>query len=352
MQDETPARPGQRQMLVVAGSGRSGTSLFTGLTGRLGVYIPKPEVSANRSNPRGFGEPRWLVDFHNDLLSSVDVVVEDGRPEAWELSDQVAERAGAMEALCDWLGLQFEHNPRIVVKDPRLAWFFHLHRAAADKLGAEVHVATMLRHPAEVMRSREIAYGTRTNSTTRVIGWLNMMLGIESRTRDLPRATVRYDDLLVDWRSAMTTADETIGMGLFARASADQVADAADLVDPTLHRSTADWDELALPGRVLDLATRAYDAYGRLVGVGAAEQGDARVRLDAIRAELTAYYDECFDVARNRTGANVRKEKRKAVRRVREEMRAAQRETRLTTRVTAGLTAGRRAAASRLRRSS
>ena len=51
-----PAVPasGGRQMLVVAGSGRSGTSLFTGLTGRLGVHIPKPEVSANRSNPRGF----------------------------------------------------------------------------------------------------------------------------------------------------------------------------------------------------------------------------------------------------------------------------------------------------------
>ena len=48
---------------------------------------------------------------------------------------------------------------------------------AAAKVGADVHVATMLRHPAEVMRSREIAYGTRTNNTTRVIGWLTMMLG-------------------------------------------------------------------------------------------------------------------------------------------------------------------------------
>ena len=76
MHEGTSAPAGRRQMLVVAGSGRSGTSLFTGLTGRLGVYIPKPEVSANRSNPRGFGEPRWLVDYHNELLSSADVVVE------------------------------------------------------------------------------------------------------------------------------------------------------------------------------------------------------------------------------------------------------------------------------------
>ncbi len=105
-----------------------------------------------------------------------------------------------------------------------------------------------------------------------------MMLGTELRSRDLPRATVRYDDLLVDWRSAMTQADETIRMGLFDRATPEQIADAGDLVDPTLHRSTAEWDELELPPRLLDLATRTYDTYGRLVGVPAAEQGETRAR--------------------------------------------------------------------------
>jgi hypothetical protein len=320
MHDPAPS-PGGRQMLVVAGSGRSGTSLFTGLTGRLGVHIPKPEVSANRSNPRGFGEPRWLVDYHNDLLSSVDVVVEDGRPEAWDLTDELAQDPKALGPLVDWLELQFAENDRIVVKDPRLAWFLELHRVAAAKVGADVRVATMLRHPAEVMRSREIAYGTRTANTTRVIGWLTMMLGTEVRSRDLPRATVRYDELLADWRTAMTQADATIGMGLFEHATEAQLADADALVDPQLRRSNADWDELGLPARVLDLATRTYDTYGRLVGTTPAEQETTRGELDALRDELGAYYDECFEVSRNRTGAFARREKRKVARRIREEMR-------------------------------
>lgn len=344
MQEESTAPAGRRQMLVVAGSGRSGTSLFAGLTGRLGVHIPKPEVSANRSNPRGFGEPRWLVDFHNDLLSSVDVVIEDGRPEAWELTDKVAERPDVLDRLVDWLEGQFAENNRLVVKDPRLAWFFELHLAAAERLGAEVHVATMLRHPAEVMRSREIAYGTKTSNTTRVVGWMNMMLGTELRSRDLPRATVRYDDLLVDWQAAMTQADQLIQMGLFDLATPEQIADASDLVDPTLHRSTADWDELELPPRLLDLATRTYDLYGRLVGVPASETGETRAQLDEIQAELTAYYDESFDVARTRTGATVRREKRRAVRRVREELDTAAPESRLAE--------IRRTVAGKLRRSS
>jgi hypothetical protein len=249
-----------------------------------------------------------LVDYHNELLSMVDVAIEDGRPEAWELTDKVAERPEALDRLTVWLEEQFGQNERIVVKDPRLAWFFELHRAAADRLGAEVHVATMLRHPAEVMRSREIAYGTKTSNTTRVVGWMTMMLGTELRSRDLPRATVRYDDLLTDWRAAMTQADETIRMGLFDRATPEQVADAGDLVDPTLRRSVAEWEELELPPRLLDLATRTYDTYGRLVGVPADAQAETRAE---------------FDVARTRTGANVRREKRKVARRVREEMRAA-----------------------------
>jgi hypothetical protein len=346
MHDESPVQHGRRQMLVVAGSGRSGTSLFTGLTGRLGVHIPKPEVSANRSNPRGFGEPRWLVDYHNDLLSSVDVVVEDGRPEAWELTDELAGDQSALGPLVEWLEAQFGESERIVVKDPRLAWFLELHRAAAAKVGAEVHVATMLRHPAEVMRSREIAYGTRTKNTTRVVGWMTMMLGTEVRTRDLPRATVRYDDLLTDWRAAMAAADATIGMGLLDRATEEQLRDAGDLVDPSLHRSSADWDELELPTRVLDLATRTYDAYGRLVGAPADSQATTRAELDALRDELGAYYDECFDVARTRTGAFARREKRKAVRRVREELRQAAADQ------PHGVTELARRAVGRLRRSS
>jgi hypothetical protein len=323
MQDETSAQPGRRQMLVVAGSGRSGTSLFTGLTGRLGVHIPKPEVSANRSNPRGFGEPRWLVDYHNDLLSSVDVVVEDGRPEAWALTDKLADDEQSLAPLVAWYESQFSRCERLVVKDPRLAWFVQLHRAAAARVGADVRVATMLRHPAEVMRSREIAYGTRTSNTTRVIGWLTMMLGTEIRTRDLPRATIRYHDLLAEWRATMESADATIGLELLDHASPEQLADAGDLVDPTLHRSTAGWDELELPPRVLDLATRCFDTYGELVGTGPSEQTGTRAALDDLWAELTSYYDECFDVARTRTGAFVRREKRRVARRVREEMRQA-----------------------------
>jgi hypothetical protein len=280
-------------------------------------------VSANRSNPRGFGEPRWAVDFHNELLKRVDVVVEDGRPEAWDLTAKLVEKPEVVDALADWLSQQFVEADRLVVKDPRLAWFFEVYRVAATRLDADLRVATMLRDPAEVMKSREVAYGTRTGNTTRIVGWMNMMLGIEARTRDLPRATLSYPDLLTDWKAAIGQADESLGLGLVSGASEAAVAEADDLVDPGLRRSIIDWDELGLPSRTRDLAARVYETYGRLVGTMPGAQTEVRAQLDALGAEFVDFYDECFDVARTRTGATVRKERRKAIRRVREEQRDA-----------------------------
>ena len=132
MQDVTPEARGQRQMLVVAGSGRSGTSLFAGISGRLGLHIPQPEVKANDTNPRGFGEPRWAVAFHKEPLAAVDVTHDDGRPQAWDPAG-VLERPEASRPRLDWLEEQFDQAARIVVKDPRLGWFLPLYQAAAAR---------------------------------------------------------------------------------------------------------------------------------------------------------------------------------------------------------------------------
>jgi hypothetical protein len=313
----------QRQILVVAGSGRSGTSLFTGLADRLGLHVPQPEVMADETNPRGFGEPRWLVDFHEELLSATDVMVVDGRPEAWDLTDAVAEDPDVLDRLVGWLEAELAVSDRIVLKDPRLAWFVELHRRAADRVGADLRLATMLRHPAEVMRSRELAYGSNASATARTVGWVTIMLGIERRSRSLPRAVVRYDDLMTDWRSTVSSADATLGLGLVDDAGEQQLADAATLVDPTLHRSGASWDDLDIPPRLLDLTVRTYDALGRMVGVPEADPHETHAGLDALSAELRDYYDECAEVAVSRASATARAEKRKVARRLRRKLREA-----------------------------
>lgn len=309
-----PSPRSRPALLLVAGSGRSGTSLFTGLAGRLGMRIPQPEVVADPSNPHGFGEPRWAVDFHERLLKSVDVGREDARPDAWTDSAAVASRPAAREQLRAWLSEQFSGADRVVVKDPRLTWFLDLYRAASADLGVDVHVATMLRHPAASIKSRELAYGTRSSHATRTVGWLNMMLFTELHTRDLPRSLVRYDDLLTDWRATFERVEEQLALPLLAPASAEQLAAADALVDPSLRRAEPDWAELGLPGELQSLAEAAYAALRSGAAGSDVPAEQARTELDAVRAAYTDYYANAESVARSSIAAARAKERRRAQR--------------------------------------
>src|ERR671914_378348 len=71
--------PAKRRIVFVVGSGRSGTSTMTGALQTLGMHVPQPEVAADETNPKGFGEPQWVVDFHTELLQRCNVQVSDSR---------------------------------------------------------------------------------------------------------------------------------------------------------------------------------------------------------------------------------------------------------------------------------
>src|SRR5215212_2758263 len=179
-----------RRLVLVVGVGRSGTSLLTGVLGQLGFHIPQPEVQADDTNPRGFGEPRWVVDFHSRLLADRKVTVNDSRPAAWA---QIAEAAApAHGELREWLGGQLEQADDIVVKDPRTVWFLDLWTRCAADLGARTSFVTMLRHPAEIVASARKSYGPGLTEAGRAAAWINVTLQTERATRDAQRAFVRY----------------------------------------------------------------------------------------------------------------------------------------------------------------
>jgi hypothetical protein len=297
-------------LLVVAGPGRSGTSLFTGLASRLGLYIPRPEVVANKSNPRGFSEPRWAVELHKELLASVDVTIEDSRPSAWDRTAKVAERGPVRDRLQSWLKEQFQESDRVVIKDPRLAWFLDLYRAVAAEIAVDLQVVTMLRHPTESMKSREIAYGTG-NSTTRLTGWINLVQSVEVRTRDLPRATIRYEDLLTDWQSTLLAAEGPLRLPLVSGASDAQVEDAGSLVDVSLRRSTADWTSHELPPELQTLGQSTYDAMSAAAVSGPEEPADVNEEMDRLRAAYVRLYRDAEAVARSTIVAARSDERRK-----------------------------------------
>ena len=207
----------QPALVLVVGVGRSGTSLLTGILGGLGFHVPQPEVSADATNPRGFSEPRWVVDFHTRMLRRHRVTVNDSRPQAWDITFAATEDLTARVALREWLAAELRAGHPIVVKDPRTVWFLPLWVLAAGDLGVETTFVTMLRHPAEVLKSAVTSYGTWQSEASRAAAWLNVALETELVTRGHRRAVVRYDDLLADWRREIARIGELLALPLTHR---------------------------------------------------------------------------------------------------------------------------------------
>jgi hypothetical protein len=287
----------RRTLLLVAGSGRSGTSLFSGLLQRLGFYVPQPEVPADDTNPRGFAESQWVVDFHARWLRRAEVQPSDARPAAWSLVAETTLDERIVNEVASWLGKQFRQADHIVIKDPRLLWFLPLWRRAAEKTGVAAKVASVLRHPAAVAHSKQRSYGDWHGEVGRTAGWINQMLFTERATREMPRAFVRYEDLLDDWPRVVGRAADVLGRSVVADAPTSKLRDAHAFVDPGLVRSRADWpDDLAIPAA---LHAQAQEVWELMTQLADEDQGALNDKLDAARARYIDYYTEAEMIAQS-----------------------------------------------------
>ncbi len=302
---ETPAGgasappSGDRRLVFVVGSGRSGTSTMSGTLQTLGIHVPQPEVSADDTNPKGFGEPQWVVDLHDDLLKRCQVQVSDARPSAWFEAGKLATDDELRERLHTWVEQQFvEGGSEIVVKDPRLSWFLGLWRGAAVRAGATPSYITMLRPVTEVVGSKQKYYSTRFGEVSRTAAWVNMMLHTERATRDGVRAFVRYHDLLDDWTVPLFALGEQFHLKGVQTASANDIRKVHNFIDPSLRRVSATWEDLHVPPRLREVADETWQALDSM----AEPEGDTaevRARLDQLRVAYADLYDESEALAQS-----------------------------------------------------
>jgi hypothetical protein len=311
------------RVVVVAGAGRSGTSTVAGALVRLGLYLPEPQVPPDETNPRGFYESQWVVDFHKSLLNRGPAVVRtlDSRPEAAGLAAQVPDDDDAAR-LGAWLD-QWSDQPQLLVKDPRAFWFHDLWRREVTARGAQLGFVTMLRHPAEVAASRDTHYTPtargeafrRQRATANIAGWCVACLETEAATRDDRRAFVRYADLLADWRTTLGGVVERLGLDVPLPFADPHPVD--EFIEPSLNRSESSWDGVDVPDTLRAVAEGVWEQMNRL----ADDPADAGVpaALAALRADYERLFDHAVGVAldhtqarevhvRRRTRANVREE--------------------------------------------
>jgi hypothetical protein len=191
----------------------------------------------------------------------------------------------------------------VVIKDPRLLWFLPLWNQVGSELDAAVHVVTMLRHPAEVVNSKLNWYpNVKLVEANRVAGWLNTMLFTERATREYRRAFVRFDDLLEDWTQQIARISAQLDVLSLVNARARDQASADSVVDRSLYRSKATWENLDVPEGLVRLAEQVWEDLLPLAGAGDA----ALAPLDKHREEYVSYYRHAEHVAQSTTLAAIR----------------------------------------------
>ncbi len=327
---EPASRP---RVVVVAGSGRSGTSTVAGVLKMLGLHIPQPEVPGDRTNPRGFFEPQWAVRFQSRLLRQASVLLTDSRPQGFTRTEEIGRRDEVVAEAGAWLREHLESDQagrdgvvELIVKDPRNSWFLPMWRRAARDAGADVAFLTMLRHPAEVVGSKTKYYKgasagetPRHAQTTRVASWINVVLFSEAGTRDADRSFVLYNDLLDDWRSTMKRA--LAELGLRERELTEDIqAEVDGFVDPGLRRVRTEWDEIDCPDDVRELAQEVWEQLCVLAERGGFDD-DAQERLDAARERYTSMYADAEALAQSSADAARREGAREARRKAAREKR-------------------------------
>jgi hypothetical protein len=289
----------QRSLVLVAGPGRSGTSLFTGIMQRLGFYVPQPEVAPDATNPRGFGESVWAVDFHAGLLKRARVHMSDARPAAWARTAQVALDASVQRQLRRWLKKQFGQADDLIIKDPRLSWFLPLWRRCAEDVGAAPRFVTVLRHPAAVIDSKQRSYGAWQGDVSRAASWLNQMLFTERATRDAPRVFVRYDDLLLDWTRVIGRVAEALDLAAIRDAPVVAMRRAHEYVDQSLSRSRSSWDDVEIPAALREQADSVWELVTQLATDDEPDLQALTEKLEAARAAYIDLYTEAEGIAQS-----------------------------------------------------
>ena len=169
---DLPSRSAPRPVVVVLGSGRSGTSLLMQVLAALGMRVSEEMIEARRDNPRGFYEDAPIVRIQADLLRALGAWPFHPLPADW--LEAPCTRSAAAD-LATVLGQRLAGEGLWGFKDPRTATFLPLWRQVFAAMNVTPRFVLALREPGSVIRSFMTAY--QADAATAEAVWL-------ARTRD------------------------------------------------------------------------------------------------------------------------------------------------------------------------
>ena len=229
----TSASP-ERDILVVAGMHRSGTSAMARVLGLAGAHMPERLIKPGSDNPLGFWEPQDIVALNDEILRIIGSDWNDAfgirADELASAHEDLVERARSI------LSLNYGDAPLAVMKDPRVSNLVSLWRKAMQAEGFAPAFVIMVRDPLEVAQSIAARGGGSIQGS--MLSWLSHMISVERDTRDLPRVFVSYDALVEDWEGVLAKVRRDLSLPL--PVSSDQALEISNFLSRSARHHAAD----------------------------------------------------------------------------------------------------------------
>lgn len=204
-----PKNAAKRQMFLVLGMHRSGTSTLSGLLHNLGCRLPETLMAATERNPKGYFESLPVSEFNEQLLKKTGSgwkSLQTMSPD-WIGSAEGRTMQGQAKEL---LEQEFGTDPLVVFKDPRICRMVPFWTAAAQACGFEVRPILIHRNPLEVAKSLVERDGIETTEGFMI--WLQHVLMAEYATRKTDRVITSYDQILSDWKAQVAGIETKFGL--------------------------------------------------------------------------------------------------------------------------------------------
>lgn len=278
---DTHTSPG---LMVILGSGRSGTSVVARMTRVFGYALGDNLKGADAGNAGGYFEDRELLSINESLIALLGLVNHTAKPLAphWLDSSLVV---GYQRRAERWLSRRLQTHHRFCMKDPRVSRLLPFWQRVFDAVGVTPDYIVAHRHPLTSAASlcKEVAREGGQLGANRALRSLLARTAALAGLEDPRVAVCDYDRLL--------TAPGEQARSL-ARAL-DQVVDEAALeafeqfVSPALNTSSE--QAQAFEGQVHPALARAAHAANDLM----ARIDNAQVSWSEARPELTSLARLC-----------------------------------------------------------
>ena len=278
-----PAPSAARTGILVAGMHRSGTSAVARVLTIAGCDLPGTLVQAKPDNAAGFWESQPVVDLNDELLAATGSCWDDWRPfeRDWFASPAAGRfRNRALKVLRQ----EYGESRLFVLKDPRICRLLPFWTDVLSKFEARIRIVSPIRNPLDVAASLETRNGI--DPFVAYLIWLRHVLDTEADSRGLPRAYVRYDQLLSDAPAAIDRICADLGLSLPRRGGPSTETDIDAFLSPGLRHHHSGDDALLSDASVSEWIKRSFrilDCWTR----GQADDEHTR-ELDRIRTAFDA----------------------------------------------------------------